>query len=67
MVSSWSLWSPCSVSCGKGFTIRVRKYLRNDLKSKCNTRLIDKKQCVVNERCFDNSNKENSISEKKSK
>ena len=55
MLSSWSFWSPCSTSCGKGFTVRTREYLKKDLESKCNSQLIEKKTCIVNEKCLDES------------
>ena len=53
MVSAWSSWSPCSVSCGKGITIRTRSYNDEKLEMKCNTKLVDKIDCLVAERCLD--------------
>ncbi len=46
MVTSWSAWSPCSATCGIGFTLRVREYMNKDLESLCNTTLLDKKNCT---------------------
>lgn len=55
MVSSWTDWSPCSVTCGVGFTQRYREYVKKDLKDKCNTNLKENKTCMVTERCLDES------------
>jgi hypothetical protein len=55
MLTSWSFWSPCSVACGKGFTVRTREYLKKELKSKCNSQLAENKTCIVNEKCIDES------------
>jgi hypothetical protein len=65
MVSTWSTWSPCSVPCGKGFTVRTRQYLKKELESKCNTQLIDKKSCMIKEKCLDENLM--SVTERKSK
>ena len=55
MLSQWSSFSPCSTSCGKGFTVRVRSYLKSELKDRCNAKLEERKSCVVNEKCVDES------------
>ncbi|XP_075166648.1 spondin-1 [Haematobia irritans] len=34
-VSDWGEWSSCSVSCGKGFETRKRRYLARGAKKKC--------------------------------
>ena len=53
MLTSWSSWSPCSVSCGRGVTMRVRKYFKPELANKCNSQLEEKKSCIINEKCVD--------------
>jgi hypothetical protein len=50
MVTSWSAWSPCSVSCGNGFTIRVREYIKKEYGDDCDTRLVDKKACKAKDK-----------------
>ena len=55
MMTTWTTWSPCSVQCGKGHTIRVREYAKKELESQCTSQLIEKKSCVVNEKCLDES------------
>ncbi|CAF0985774.1 unnamed protein product [Didymodactylos carnosus] len=46
-VSEWSSWSPCTVSCGKGYTERVRWYLNDQstVIGKCQIYLNEKRQC----------------------
>lgn len=48
-VSSYSEWSPCSVSCGKGLRMRSREYLQPEraLAAKCTRQLISKEMCVA--------------------
>ncbi len=53
MVNKWSSWSPCSASCGKGVTIRTRSFNDASLAEKCDVKLVEKKECVVAERCLD--------------
>lgn len=53
MVNKWSSWSPCSVSCGKGVTIRTRGYNDKGLEDKCDTKLVEKKDCMIAERCIE--------------
>lgn len=69
MVTSWSAWSPCSVSCGIGHSMRMRDYIKREYQRECNTTLAEKKSCIPadsrNVKCKD----ENSLSihEKRSK
>ena len=53
MVSTWTSWSPCSVSCGKGSTVRTRSFLKPELKQKCKAQLIEHKACMIVEKCLD--------------
>jgi hypothetical protein len=53
MLTPWTSWSPCSATCGKGVTIRSRQYIKKDLESKCNSQLMEKKECMVSEKCVD--------------
>lgn len=48
-VSSYSDWSSCSVSCGKGIRQRSRTYLNADKAqmSKCDRQLISKEMCAA--------------------
>ena len=45
--------------------MRVREYLKKELETKCNSQLMEKKSCVINEKCIDESLM--SITDKKSK
>jgi hypothetical protein len=68
MVTSWSSWSPCSVTCGTGNTVRIRQYIKPSLAEKCNTKLSETKNCKPMEskyaKCKDDSTL--TIEEKKS-
>ncbi|CAF0721201.1 unnamed protein product, partial [Brachionus calyciflorus] len=55
MLTAWSEWSPCSATCGKGYTMRVRNYLKKESVWKCNSKLEEKKSCIINEKCTDDS------------
>ncbi|XP_034946903.1 spondin-1 [Chelonus insularis] len=48
-VTEYTLWSPCSVSCGKGLRMRTRSYIMPE-KAKmigCNRQLVSKEMCVA--------------------
>jgi hypothetical protein len=45
-VTPWSYWSPCSVSCGKGVSVRTRMYVDEQLGSRsCNVQLLESAEC----------------------
>ena len=35
--------------------MRVREYLKKDLETKCASQLLEKKTCIVNEKCVEES------------
>ncbi|XP_055534997.1 spondin-1 [Wyeomyia smithii] len=47
--TSYSDWTPCSVSCGKGIRMRTREYLQPEKAARfqCNRQLISKEMCVA--------------------
>ena len=54
MVTEWTVFSPCSVSCGEGIRKRTRNYI-NEKRAKeagCNMKLIEKEECGA--KCVNN-------------
>ena len=53
MVTPWSAWSPCSVTCGKGTTSRSRmiKLEAENGGRRCPRRLVKTKKCKVDVKC----------------
>ncbi|CAG0924111.1 unnamed protein product, partial [Notodromas monacha] len=53
-VTPWSYWSPCSVSCGKGVSVRTRMYVDEILGTRsCNVQLLETADCNgTSPQCF---------------
>ncbi|OWF40184.1 spondin-1-like isoform X1 [Mizuhopecten yessoensis] len=51
-VSSWTEWSPCSVTCGKGFMMKTRSVeVEAQNGGRCTRRLSKKKKCRREKKC----------------
>ena len=47
--SAWAQWTPCSVTCGKGISMRQRVY-QNPMKAKkagCGRQMVQKEMCAA--------------------
>ncbi|KAF8771040.1 spondin-1-like [Argiope bruennichi] len=46
-VTHWSEWSPCTVTCGTGYKVRTRLYLRPASSNMCTLELAQKEPCTA--------------------
>lgn len=57
-VTAWSLWSPCSASCGQGLKVRTRLYRvsrEEQVDGGCNVQLLQTDECSGTEDCRSSS------------
>ncbi|XP_014674793.1 PREDICTED: spondin-1-like [Priapulus caudatus] len=48
-ITQWSYWSPCSVTCGEGVTLRTRTYFNPEFEQMCELEMMQKDGCVADQ------------------